>query len=43
MMFAVCTAFADRLTEKVYAVPWLQAFGIIGMLIMMTVLQLAIR
>ena len=42
LMFAACAAFVDRITGQRYAVPWLQAFGVIGMVIVMITLQLAI-
>ncbi len=40
LIFAACAAFADRFTEHRYAVPWLQAFGLIGMVALMIILQL---
>jgi len=42
-MFAVCAAFADRITEQAYALPLLRAFGLIGMLLLMIVLQLNVH
>jgi len=40
LLFAACAAFAERLTEQRYAVPWLRAFGVIGMVALMVILQL---
>ena len=39
-VFAACAGFADRVTDQPYALPLLRAFGLIGMLLPMIVLQL---
>lgn len=43
LMFAGCTAFAERFTENNYVIPWLRAFGVIGMVALMTILQFTIE